>query len=251
MVTWNDIKIADKGFLINLKEREDRLLLSVDEFEKNNIEGVERFDAVKITEDSDAGWVIRGCTHSHMEILKIQVENKWEKVIIFEDDFFLDVCDNQNRKIDNEMIAKIYSTDFDLLFLGACLLEPAELISENLIKPDKFVQTTSYITSLKFAEYVVNNFNYLDKELVVYGEQIDTYYSVLATKIHWLMNNRTKGVQEIKEHDLKIYFHYPLLFNQRPSFSDILFRQADYRAMNNFRNLNNFPKIENYQNEFE
>jgi GR25 family glycosyltransferase involved in LPS biosynthesis len=243
MVTWNNIKVADKGFLINLKEREDRLNQSISELEKNNIDGVERFDAIKITENSDEGWIIRGCTHSHMDILKLQVENQWNKVVIFEDDFYLDVCDNQNRELDNNMIENIYHTDFDILFLGACLLEPVEYFTENLIKPNKFVQTTTYITSLKFAEYVVKNFNYLDKELVVYGEQIDSYYSVLAVKDHWLMDNRTKGVQEIKNHDLKIYFHYPLFFNQRPSYSNILNRDTNYSATNKFRNLKNFPQI--------
>jgi GR25 family glycosyltransferase involved in LPS biosynthesis len=243
MVTWNNIKIADRGFLINLEERTDRLQESLSEFDKNNIQGVERFNAIKITEDSDQGWVIRGCTHSHMELLKRQVENGWEKMVIFEDDFILDVCDNRDISLSNEMIEKIYSTDFDLLFLGACLLEPADAISENLIKPNKFVQTTSYLTSLKFAEYVLNNFNYLDKELVVYGEPIDSYYSVLATKSHWLMNNRTKGVREIKEHDLKIYFHYPVLFNQRASYSNILNKITDYSFMNRSRNLANYPSL--------
>jgi len=243
MITWNNIKIADKGFLINLEERTDRLQESLSEFDKNNIQGVQRFNAIKITEDSDQGWVIRSCTHSHMELLKRQVENGWEKMVIFEDDFILDVCDKRDIFLSNEMIEKIYSTDFDLLFLGACLLEPADAISENLIKPNKFVQTTSYLTSLKFAEYVVNNFNYLDKELVVYGEQIDSYYSVLATKSHWLMNNRTKGVNEIKEHDLKIYFHYPVLFNQRASYSNILNKITDYSFMNRSRNLANYPSL--------
>jgi hypothetical protein len=175
--------------------------------------------------------------------LKRQVVNGWEKMVIFEDDFILDVCDNRELFLSNEMIEKIYAADFDLLFLGACLLEPAEAVSENLIKPNKFVQTTSYLTSLKFAEYVVNNFNYLDKELVVYGEQIDSYYSVLATKSHWLMNNRTKGVNEIKEHDLKIYFHYPILFNQRASYSNILNKITDYSFMNRHRNLVNYPSL--------
>jgi GR25 family glycosyltransferase involved in LPS biosynthesis len=242
MVTWNGIKLADKGFLINLEERTDRLKESLDEFNSNNIVGVERFDAIKITEDDDNGWIIRGCTHSHMEILKKQVENKWDKVIIFEDDFFLDICDVDNKTMSDDMISKIYETDFDLFFLGSCLLEPSEFVNDYLIKPNKFVQTTTYLTSLKFANYVVENFNYLDKELVVYGEQIDSYYSVLATKIHWLMDNRTKGVNEIKEHDLKIYFYKPILFNQRPSFSNIINKNCNYSNMNRFNNLKNYPK---------
>jgi GR25 family glycosyltransferase involved in LPS biosynthesis len=242
MVTWNGIKLADKGFLINLEERTDRLKESLDELNSNNIVGVERFDAIKITEDDDNGWIIRGCTHSHMEILKKQVENKWDKVIIFEDDFFLDICDVDNKTMSDDMISKIYDTDFDLFFLGACLLEPSEFVNDYLIKPNKFVQTTTYLTSLKFANYVVENFNYLDKELVVYGEAIDSYYSVLATKIHLLMDNRTKGVNEIKEHDLKIYFYKPILFNQRPSFSNIINKNCNYSNMNRFNNLKNYPK---------
>jgi hypothetical protein len=95
---------------------------------------------------------------------------------------------------------------------------------------------------LKFAKFVVENFNYLDKELVVYGEQLDSYFSVLAVKDHWLMDNRTKGVQEIKNHDLKIYFHSPILFNQRPSFSNILNRLTNYSNMNQARNLANMPE---------
>jgi hypothetical protein len=43
MVTWNNIKIADRGFLINLEERTDRFQESISHFEKNNIQGVERF----------------------------------------------------------------------------------------------------------------------------------------------------------------------------------------------------------------
>jgi GR25 family glycosyltransferase involved in LPS biosynthesis len=242
MVTWDGIKIADKGFLINLEEREDRLKESLSELKSNNIVGVEKFNAIKIIEDSDNGWTIRGCTHSHMEILKSQVENKWEKVIIFEDDFFLDICDIEIKTMSNDMITRIYNTDFDLFFLGACLLEPSNFVNDYLIKPNKFVQTTTYLTSLKFAKYVVDNFNYLDKELVTYGEQIDSYYSVLATKTHWRINSSMKGVNEIKEHNLKIYFHKPVLFNQRDSYSNITNTNTSYSRGNNKCNLFYYPK---------
>jgi GR25 family glycosyltransferase involved in LPS biosynthesis len=242
MVTWNGIKIADKGFLINLDERKDRLEESLSEFKLNNIAGVERFDAVKITEDNDDGWIIRGCTHSHIDILKKQIENNWEKIIIFEDDFFLDICHNEIKIMSNEMIKKISETDSDLFFLGSCLLEPSEYVNDYLIKPNNFVQTTTYLSSLKFAKYVVNNFNYLDKELVTYGEQIDSYYSVLATKHHWRMDTSLKGISEIKQHDLKIYFHLPIIFNQRPSYSNITNSYFIETYMNNFRNLSNYPK---------
>jgi len=241
MVTWDGVKIADSGFLINLEERKDRLEESLKEFDKNNIVGVERFKAVKITEDSELGWKIRGCTHSHLEILKKQVENNFEKVIIFEDDFFLDVCQQEKFEISDDVIKKLFESNFDLLFLGSTLLEKSERYNDFLIKPNKFVQATVYITSLKFAKFVINHFNYLDKNSVVYGEQIDSYYSFLATKNHWRMNTNLKGIKELLEHNLKIYFHYPILFNQRMGFSNIENRFTSYCGFNKLQNIKNYP----------
>jgi len=243
MVTWNGVKIADKGFLINLEERKDRLEESLLEFDKNNIVGVERFDAIKITEDSDNGWIIRGCTHSHMAILKLQVENKWEKVVIFEDDFFLDFDISINGNTLDDMINNINIQNFDCLFLGAVLLNESECINKFLLKPNKFVQTTSYISSLKFSEFVTKHFDYLNKQSVVYSEQIDSYYSVLSSRNHWKIELDLKGVKEILNHDLNIYFTYPVIFNQRVSFSNIENKITGYCFYNKFRNKTNYPKI--------
>ena len=242
MVTWNGIKIADKGFLINLEERKDRLEESLLEFDKNNIVGVERFDAIKITEDNDNGWIIRGCTHSHMEILKLQVENKWEKVIIFEDDFFLDICHTNKDFPITPLIENIYSSEFDCLFLGATLLGKSEFVSEFFIKPNKFVQTTSYISSLNFSEFVVKHFNYLDKTSIVYGEQIDSYYSFLSQKKHWKMEFCDVGRDELINNTLKIYFSYPIIFNQRISFSNIENKTSNYLMYNKRNNIKYYPK---------
>jgi hypothetical protein len=243
MVTWNGVKIADKGFLINLEERTDRLKESLLELEKNNIVGVEKFNAIKITEDSDDGWVIRGCTHSHMDVLKLQVENKWEKVIIFEDDFFLDFDPSINGNTLDEMVDNINKQEFDCLFLGAVLLNESEYINEFFLKPNKFVQSTSYISSLKFSEFVIKHFNYLDKQSVVYGEQIDSYFSNLAQHNHWRINSELKGCDDLLNHNLNIYFTYPQLFNQRVSYSNIENKITGYCSYNNYRNRKYYPTI--------
>jgi GR25 family glycosyltransferase involved in LPS biosynthesis len=241
MVTWNGIKIADKGFLINLKERTDRLNESLQEFDKLNIRGVEIFDAIKITEDSDYGWKIRGCTHSHYEILKYQVDNSLERVVIFEDDFCYDVATtNTNFQMSDEIIHGINNIDSDVLFLGACLLDKAKIISDNTLKPNTFVQTTCYISNYKFAEFVVKHFNYLDKKSIVYGEQIDSFYSVLSSKQHWTQGSQKFDEELILNNNLKILFHYPILFSQRPSYSDITNRKVNLLMMNKMRNLQNY-----------
>lgn len=243
MVTWNGVKIADKGFLINLEERKDRLEESLLEFNKNNIVGVERFDAVRITENNDDGWIIRGCTHSHMEILKLQVENKWEKVIIFEDDFFLDICHTNKDFSITSLIENIYSSEFDCLFLGATLLGESEFVSELFIKPNKFVQTTTYVSSLKFSEFVIEHFNYLNKDSIVHGEAIDSYYSFLSQKKHWKMEiDGVVGRDELVNNTLKIYFSYPIVFNQRISFSNIENKMSYYCMYNKYNNIKYYPK---------
>ena len=244
MVTWKGVKIADAGFLINLDERTDRLLESQKELSKNEISGVERFSAIKITKDSDEGWIIRGCTHSHIEILKKQIENNWQKKIIFEDDFYFEICGgNQDYQFNENSIDMIYKSDFDCLFLGVRLKEPTKFHSENLIIPKSLNQTHCYLTSLNFAKFVVENFNYLDKESIVYGEQIDTFYSVLASKNHWKMDNPHKDSDVLLKNNLKIYSHYPVLFNQRPSFSNITNREESFNLYNCYLNKKNYPKI--------
>lgn len=242
MVTWNDIKIADKGFLINLNDRSDRLLDSISEFDKLNIKGVERFDAVKFEESSVNG-VVMGCTQSHIDILMYQVDNNLNKIIIFEDDFCLDLVSKEEYHINDQIILNLTKINADLLLLGSCLIDQSHSVSENVIKPNNFVQTTCYISNLNFAKFVINNFDYLDKESLVYGEAIDTFYSVLSSKSHWLENREKKDKQILLENNLKIYFHYPILFSQRPSYSNLINRHVNYLQMNKFRNLLNLPKI--------
>lgn len=246
MVSWKGIKIADAGFLINLDERTDRLLQSQEELIKNEITGVERFPAIKITKDDENGWRIRGCTHSHIDILKKQIENNWDRVIIFEDDFYFEVCTTRDYKFNENNIKFISESKFDCLFLGARLKEPTTFENENFLIPKSFNQTHSYITSLKFAKFVIENFNYLDKSSVVYGEQIDTFYSVLCTRDHWKMDNYFKDTEIIRNHDLKIFAHHPILFNQRPSFSNITNKYESFDKFNSFLNLKYYPKPEIY-----
>lgn len=242
MVTWNGIKIADKGFLINLDERTDRLEESLSEFDKLKISDVERYSAIKIIEDSDNGWVNRGCTQSHSNLFKKQVENNWEKMLVFEDDFFLDVTHPEIKELTDEIIESIDKQDCDLLMLGSVLLSTSEFVSDCLIRPTDMVQATAYVSSLKFAKFITGHFNYLNKKSIVYGEAIDSYFSYLSTKKHWGMNTDAEGIQELLNHDLKIYFLSPILFSQRASYSNIMGYDVNYSFYNKSKNLEFWPK---------
>jgi GR25 family glycosyltransferase involved in LPS biosynthesis len=243
MVTWNGIKIADRGFLINLEERKDRLNESLKEFEKNNIVGVERFNAVRL--ENEPNFLILSCAQSHLEVLKIQVKENIDRIIIFEDDFFLDVCYNlKNEKpnnVINDCINTINETEFDLLYLGVVLISKSEKYELNLIKPKKTVQTTCYISSLEFAKYVTETFDFRNETSLVYGEQIDTFYSVLSSKDHWKMERELFDRDKIINNNLKIFSYIPILFNQRASYSNISNLNVNYTGYNILRNNMFYP----------
>jgi hypothetical protein len=107
------------------------------------------------------------------------------------------------------------------------------------------VQATTYISSLKFAKFVTGHFNYLNKKSIVYGEAIDSYFSYLSTKKHWRMNTSLKGITELLNHDLNIFLFSPILFSQRPSYSDIMNYHVNYSFQNKVKNLKFWPKKKN------
>ena len=232
MVTFNGVKIADKGFLINLKEREDRLKESIDEFNKINLLGVEVFEAIKHENP------IFGCSYSHYNIMKKQVENKWEKVIIFEDDFMFDIMSKDIKNIDSQWIDSVCNSDYDVLFLGSTLIEKANNIYETLIEPKSFVQATSYIMTLKMAEFSVNLYKFWDEGHILHCDAIDTFFNILIKKRHWKDDRENiKGLKEIRENKFKIFHSNPIIFNQRPSFSNLRNQYVNYTLPNKSRNL--------------
>ena len=72
MVKWLDRQLCDAGFVINLKEREDRLSRALHEVELSGIVGIQRFDGVEI---SSGLFQKYGCSQSHIEIAKEQIKN--------------------------------------------------------------------------------------------------------------------------------------------------------------------------------
>ena len=157
------------------------------------------------------------------------------------DDFYFEICCGTQYSFTDDDINNISNTEFDLLFLGLRLKEKTSFVNSFLIKPGLLNQTHAYLISLGFSKFVVNNFNYLDKDSMVCGEQIDTYFSVLASKKHWKMEREYKDKELILNNNFKIYCYYPVLFNQRPSFSNITNKKEAFNSINYKFNLENYP----------
>lgn len=234
MVTWFGKKLCDKGFLINLAERTDRLYRSLDNLRETNIDGVERFEACKI---HDPNYLKYGCTQSHIEIAKLQIENGWEYVLYLEDDIVKDLfycyeTDNQNinlEKISEEIIKDLNLLKPDVLWLGVRPEKDAEKITNVFLKPSSTLQSHAYIGSLKFATFLVNNLKYQDSSHYSFTYPIDFFMTQIIEKnCHRIINSIDNS--SIMNNDIVIYMTTPMIFNQGESFSDLLDRDVDYKT---------------------
>jgi GR25 family glycosyltransferase involved in LPS biosynthesis len=232
MIKWYGEYLCDAGFLINLKERIDRFDIAKKELIDSGIEGVERFDAVVITEPD---FIKYGCTQSHIEIAKIQIENNWEYVLYLEDDIKTEYYYSQTipsetvdrKKVSTSIINDLYQYKPDVLWLGVRPEENTELISNNLVKTNKTLMSHAYIGSLKYAKFLVDNLLYTDNQHFSSRLPIDYFISQLTEKNCWQIEALNNG-NIILNNDLKIYMSTPLIFNQGASFSNIIDKDVDY-----------------------
>ena len=96
MIKFNNIKIADIGFYINLDKRKDRKEKIESQLNEFNISGVERFSAF---DEYDANTL--NCKRSHLMLMKKLLDSDFDTLLILEDDcLFLDVLKKDGEKTD-------------------------------------------------------------------------------------------------------------------------------------------------------
>jgi GR25 family glycosyltransferase involved in LPS biosynthesis len=190
MVLWFGKKLCDRGFLINLKHREDRLERSIRELAKSRLEGIERFDALVIEEKN---FIKYSCTKSHIEIAKIQIKNGWNYVMYLEDDiisdFFYDYMTDNSKinieKVSEAIIENLYEKKPDILWLGVRPENYTKKISDCFLEPDSTLMSHAYIGSLRYAKFLVENLEYWNMESVAGGWPIDFFISQITKKNDW------------------------------------------------------------------
>ena len=232
MIKWYGENLCDAGFLINLKERTDRFDIAEKELINSGIEGVERFDAVVITEPNFTKY---GCTQSHIEIAKKQIENNWEYVLYLEDDIkteyyyseTIPLTSVDRKKVSTSIINDLYEYKPDVLWLGVRPEEDTEYVSNNLVKPKKTLMSHAYLGSLKYARFLIKNLHYTNNKHFSYKLPIDYFISQLNEKNCFQIDSFECG-ENILKNDLKVYMSSPLIFNQGTSFSNIIDKDVDY-----------------------
>ena len=112
MIKFNEIKIADIGFYINLDKREDRKEKIENQLKDFKISGVERHSAF-----SEYNSNTLNCKRSHLQLFQKLLETDFETLLVLEDDcLFLDVLKNEGDKIFND----INNTNWDIFWLLSC-----------------------------------------------------------------------------------------------------------------------------------
>lgn len=113
-----------KKYIINLKRREDRKILSEKEMEYIGWDNYEFFEAI----DTNS---YEGCGYSHMSIAKKLLDSNEEYIIVFEDDIlFMPWAKEYLEKIET----CLQNTPFDLFHFAPSIHRPLENSENTLIK---------------------------------------------------------------------------------------------------------------------
>lgn len=205
----------DKIYCVNLDFEKSKWELSLNESIKYKFK-LDRFSAIKPSEkDFETRKNIfkklgaYGCYRSHIEIFNDAIKNKFNSILVFEDDFYFDKYD-QNLF---EFIKNV-PNDWDLMYFGLNFINgEIKIINEFVkkIKNGKLNTTHAYAINRKFMDVVINS-----KEMI-----IDRLYTKLVNGNNFYTPN-----------DLYVF--------QRPGYSVIRDTEADYiKAMKqNWKNAN-------------
>ncbi len=131
------LSFADRMYCINLDERPDRWQLVSKEFARVGIAAsVTRVAAVSAPDPR------LGCLQSHQLCIQEAIENKYENIVIFEDDvcfvdcatdFFADVAAFLQQ-----------DTRWDLFYLGGNVMYPARFVHRHVFR-SRFFSTHAYV----------------------------------------------------------------------------------------------------------
>lgn len=140
-----------KIFYINLDKRIDRHAEIEEELRSHGLVG-ERFSA----HYHPMGFV--GCTHSHLDVLKIAQERDYANVLILEDDFeFLVSQEEMENAFEQLFSGSTLGPNFDVCKLSYSLCESEELPETPFLTRVLFSQTSSgYLINRHYYDTLIN-----------------------------------------------------------------------------------------------
>ena len=220
----------DKVFIINLEHREDRRNKIIKELQRIGIINYEFFKAIRPSEKMIQQWNpdflnpipnwfkqtggdetkykigSLGCMLSHLEIIKLSIKNKYENVLILEDDTEFQIGNGINfSQVLNMLHNQISKLDFGLLYLaGNHRGANIQKHTDNLNRVIGTLTTGSYIINKSAMKYIVDN-------MIKYPREIDVFYSTNV------------------QNKFPCYCLKPHLTRQGDGYSDIVQKNVSYK----------------------
>jgi GR25 family glycosyltransferase involved in LPS biosynthesis len=204
----NTISDIQHTLYINLDSRVDRKEHVENQLQTIGIKNAERFKAVEMK----SGAV--GCTLSHIKCLEYAKAERWEHVLIVEDDIlFLNpfiFMKSFNHFLSNHK-------NFDVVLVAGNNIPPYKQIDESCIKVTKCQTTTGYFVQRHYYDTLIQNYREGINLLMKYPDQgvqfaIDKYWFRLQGIHNW-------------------YLITPLTVTQKEGYSDIEERNTNYNHL--------------------
>jgi GR25 family glycosyltransferase involved in LPS biosynthesis len=224
MIKFNNIKIADIGFYINLDKRKDRKEKIESQLNEFNISGVERFSAF---DEYDANTL--NCKRSHLMLMKKLLDSDFDTLLILEDDcLFLDVLKKDGEKIFQD----INNTDWDLFWLGCKNRKNIVKYKNNCFQVSSTSYAQSYLIKRNMCEFIINNFydNNFYCQPVTPDELLTLSPYGIDVVLHpekYNFYNLDSPLNTLPTHFKHLCYKYPLT-TQYSSYSDLWHREVNY-----------------------
>lgn len=202
------INSFDHYLFINLDHRKDRLKQITSELNKMELPK-NKITRIKAVHEKYNGHI--GCAKSHIKALNLAKKNKYNHVIIFEDDFiFTENKTNVDNKINNFL--KIFKGNWDVIQLTAHYKKLDNINIKDIKKVNSASTSSAYIIQNHFYDKLIDNItqskNKMEKEMIKFHSKnnnkkkkfttnyaLDQHWNNLQKKSKWYIFDPTLGKQ--------------------------------------------------------
>lgn len=209
---------------INLESRKDRRLHVECELTKIGIgrDIFDRFNAIQLPKKSGSGAI--GCSMSHLKCLELARKNKWEHVLIVEDD--IEFTDPSLFVQNFNLFLEGKQGKFDVCLIAGNNFPPFIQKEEYCVKVSKCQTTTGYFVLAHYYDRLIENIRYGINQLIKDPEErIGLRYTQYQLKY-----SIDKWWFQLQEKD-NWYLITPLTVTQRDDYSDIEERNTSYSSI--------------------
>jgi len=219
MLYYKGIKIADEGFVINLKSRTDRKQRITEILDSMGFTGYKFEEGVIFGEEE---WRRYGCTQTYINIFEKSLKNNYESIIVFEDDA------KQMTSINTEQIDKIFENwesnikNYDLIALGTRPLHGAKIYQDS-----EYFGTLTNALCTQSHYYTKDFMLYTVEALGSFKEPSSSHHRVLIDEF---INDccSHEMIYKTKNKIHRVGITIPMIFTQYESYSDIEKQTVNY-----------------------